>query len=236
MSKANQTGGSPRLAQGIIVLALICLGSGLGVGTLYSQMKQDIEHKRENVFQESLAEVLGPADQYQTVGEYAPDALREEIVYRNETDSGVFYAAMGSTNGYQSKIRVLASVKVKEPDRPVGDDPVIHRISVVFSQETPGLGARVEEVQKDVSLWARLMGRTTQGSGRPWFQEQFDNKKLSDLKVEKDQGGDSGVEGTTQATPLRPITGATITSRATTGAVRKAVENIIKRTTEVYGE
>ncbi len=239
MSKANQTGASPGLAKGILVLGLICLGSGLGVGTLYSRMKADIERNQESVFRESLKKVLGPAERYETVGEYAPNASREEIVYRNETDSGVLYAAMGTAPGYQSQIEVLVSVKADKPQTPVGEDPVIHRIAVVFSQETPGLGARVEEVQKDISIWTSLRGALTgrkkAAFGRPSFQKQFDNKKLSDLEVEKG-GGSSDVEGTAGATArIRPITGATITSKATTRAVREAVEKIIQRTREVYG-
>ena len=61
---------------------------------------------------------------------------------------------------------------------------------------------------------------------RPWFQQQFSDKALTlaELKVVK-QADPKGIVA---------ITGATITSEATTQAVRNAVQAIIDTTAKTY--
>jgi Na+-translocating ferredoxin:NAD+ oxidoreductase RnfG subunit len=225
MNQQEQATAGARLIRGVTVLALICLGSGLGVGLLYSTMKDDIEANERSVFENTLAEVLGEAERYATLGEYGDDVPMEERIYVRETDRGVLYAAIGRAQGYQSQVKVLVSVRADRPGQPVGDDPVIQRMAVVSSQETPGLGENINAVEKDVSLWGAVAGDRG-NPGRPWFQEQFSGKRLSDLVVEK-----------REETPgIAALTGATITSEAATKASRKAVRRIISRTQELYGQ
>ena len=154
----------------------------------------------------ALAEVLEEADGYPAVGDYPEGAKEEDKVYMNETSSGILYAAMGVAQGYQSQIKVLVSVAAPGSRTPVGDDPVIHRMAVVESTETPGLGENIKAVEKDVSVWGAMAGEKPTPQ-RPWFQEQFSGKRLSDLVVEKRPGTDR----------IAAVTGATITSRAATG-------------------
>ena len=132
---------------------------------------------------------------------------------------------MGSAQGYQSLVKVLVSVKADAPDTPLGKDPVIHRMAIVSSQETPGLGENAKAVQQDVSFWAALSGARSKAT-RPWFQEQFSDKSLSDLVVVKKKGdrqhrGPHGrhhhQQGGDQKPPAR-------------------LSKIIKRTAEVYGK
>jgi Na+-translocating ferredoxin:NAD+ oxidoreductase RnfG subunit len=137
----------------------------------------------------------------------------------------VLYAGMGAAQGYSSEIKVLVSVRAEEAGRPLGDDPVIHRMAVVSSQETPGLGENINLVEKDVSVWGAVAGEKST-PGRPWFQEQFSGKRLSDLIVET----------TRETDKVAAVTGATISSTAATEATRRAVNRIIERTREVYGQ
>ncbi len=213
--------GASKILSGVLILAAICLGSGLGVGILYVQMKDGIEAKQAEVFRETLAVVLGEGSEYEKIGDEATDLAP---VYVNRKEGGVVYAAMGSAQGYQSEIRVLVSVKADAPEKPVGEDPVIHRMAVVSSQETPGLGENVNAVAPDVSIWAAVVGKAGQ-PGRPWFQEQFSGKRLSDLTV---------VPGPSERN-VQALTGATITSRAATEAARRAVQKIIDTTQALYG-
>ncbi|MFO7958514.1 MAG: FMN-binding protein [Candidatus Brocadiia bacterium] len=213
-----------KLIQAVIVLTLICLGSGLGVGLLYHSQRDDIEANERSVFQSALAQVLGEADEYPTVGEYDASVDAEQKVYMRRMDSGALYAAMGSAQGYQSEVRVLVSVEAESPGRPVGDDPLIHRMAVVSSQETPGLGEQIKSVEQDVSVWGAVAGQRSEPK-RPWFQEQFSGKRLSDLVVER----------TAETDKIAALSGATITSEAATEAARKAVNTIIERTADVYG-
>jgi len=208
----------------VIVLACICLGSGLGVGAMYYFMKDDIEQNLSQAFRQGLQVVLGEADRYPVVGDYAKGTPDADMVYVLETGPKILYAAMGSAKGYQSVIKVLVSVEGTAPGSPVGEDPVVHAMAVVESQETPGLGENIRAVEKDVSLWGAVAGQKSTPR-RPWFQDQFTGKRLSDLVVEKRKDSDK----------IAAVTGATITSEATTEAVRNAVGSIIERTAEVYG-
>jgi electron transport complex protein RnfG len=71
-------------------------------------------------------------------------------------------------------------------------------IKVLFQQETPGLGTKSQEVLYDES--------------DPWFQRQYLKKSGLSIAVDKDGG------------TIKSITGATITSRAITNAIRKEIE------------
>jgi Na+-translocating ferredoxin:NAD+ oxidoreductase RnfG subunit len=213
------------LAGGVAILAAICLVSGLGVGLLYVKMKPAIDANQQAVFDSALAEVIGTEGTRSVVGDYPAETPQEDIVYVMKTPSGVLYAAMGSVLGYQSQVKVLVSVKADAPDKPVGEDPVIHTMAVVSSEETPGLGENVKAVSQDVSFWAALTGARS-APKRPWFQAQFSGRRLSDLVVVKQKTNDK----------IEAITGATITSTAATNAARQAIEKIIKRTAEVYGK
>jgi RnfABCDGE-type electron transport complex G subunit len=217
--------GGGALLRGVLVLTLICLVSGLGVGLLYASMKDDIEANERQVFLDTLADVLGEADSYRTVGEYDVSVADLDKVYVNQMDGDVLYAATGAAQGYQSTVTVLVAVRAERAGAAVGEDPVIHRMAVVSSQETPGLGENIRHVEKDRSIWRALLGGR-ESPRRPWFQEQFAGKRLSDLVVEKRQ--DTG--------RIAAVTGATITSRATTEAARRAVHKIIQTTGEAYGE
>ncbi len=213
------------VAGGIAILAAICLASGLGVGLLYVKMKPAIEKNQKAVFDEALNVVLGTKGTRSEVGEYPETTPQDQKVYVAKTPDGVLFAAMRGAFGYQSQVNVLVSVKAQAADKPVGKDPVIYRMTIVSSQETPGLGESAKAVQQDVSFWAALTGKRSTPK-RPWFQAQYSNKRLSDLKVVKQKGTDN----------IEALTGATITSRAATKATRDAIEAIIKRTAEVYGQ
>jgi len=213
-----------KLLQAVVVLTLICLGSGLGVGVMYYSQKDDIEANERSVFYSALAQVLGEADEYPTVGKYDKSVDAEQRVYTRRTESAVLYAAMGTTQGYQSQIKVLVSVKANSAGQPLGDEPLIHRMVVVSSQETPGLGEQIKSVEQDVSVWGAIAGQKSMPK-RPWFQEQFSNKRLSDLVVER----------TAETDRIHALSGATITSEAATEAARNAVRRIMARVAEIYG-
>lgn len=210
------------------VLMSICLASAAGVSILYVTNRDRIRQNQLKSFHQTLSEVLGDAKDVRPLDENA--RIGEADVYVASTDNGVRYAAKASARGYQSIITVLVSLDAKSAHTPLPDDPVIHRAAVVSSQETPGLGENINKVKKDLSLWAALSGifvdqPDSDGPNRPWFQDQFNGKKLSDLEVT--QSGKNGI---------RPITGATISSRGTTKAVRKAIETAVHTTETVNDE
>jgi Na+-translocating ferredoxin:NAD+ oxidoreductase RnfG subunit len=199
-----------KLATYVAVLTGICLVSAAGVSALYTVSIERIRANAKKSFNESLALVMGEATDTRPIN---PGAAETEIVYAGRLPDGrTRYAALGSAQGYQSRIVVLVSV-----DGPVGADPVINAVAVVSSGETPGLGEDIHKVEADVTLWGAIIGAGNGEQRRPAFQEQFSGKKLSDLKVRKGAGPDG----------IIPITGATISSRAVTNAARQGVERII---------
>ena len=228
-----------KMVKAIIVLTCICLASGAGAGVLYQLLKGDIEEKEQQVFRDSLTEVLGAADDYPVVGEYAEGTLAEDKVYVKAADGGVLYAAIGVAQGYQSQVKVVVSVEASGPGVPVVDDPVIRSMAVVSSLETPGLGENIKAVEKDVSVWGALVGQKS-APKRAWFQEQFSGKRLSDLPGAQRKGTgqtDAATAATVGGkTAVEAMTGATISSRAAVGAVRLAIAKIIERTAEAYGK
>jgi electron transport complex protein RnfG len=76
---------------------------------------------------------------------------------------------------------------------------VIMGVEVIEHSETPGLGARVKEIKP--------------GEKQPWFLRQFIGKNASEAEVNKN---------------IDAITGATISSRAVTETVNKAVTEFLK--------
>jgi len=79
---------------------------------------------------------------------------------------------------------------------------VIQGMKILSQAETPGLGAKVTEVKY--------------GDKWPWFQHQFIGKKGDNLQVDKDGG------------EIKSVTGATISSRAVTKAVRDGILKLEK--------
>ena len=115
--------------------------------------------------------------------------INNEPAYVAKDASGniVGYTFVAAGFGYSSNVKTMVGLK---------SDLSINKIKIIFQSETPGLGAN---------------------SQKPWFQNQFSGKKLSQLKVDKD-GGD-----------IKSLTGATITSRAVTNSINKGI-TIIKNT------
>jgi len=203
----------------IIVLGAICLVSGLSLSFISKKLEEPIEAKEQEAFNSGLTVVLGEADSYPAVN---PDADKAEQVFVSENEGALLYAAEGRAKGYQSTIVVLVSVRVPRPADFKLDDPAtfppasenltIHRITVVKSGETPGLGENIKLIEKDVSLWAKLGGAEEQAGKRPAHQVKFDGKSEDAL---------DGVD---------VISGATISSNAVKDAVRNAIERIRKNT------
>ncbi len=204
------------------VLMCVCIASAAGISVLYVANKTRIAKNKDKMFFKSLENVLGNATDVRTLDE--EKEMGKSDFYVASIDDGVRYVARAKARGYQSEITVLVSIDADTARAPLPNNPTIYRAAVVSSQETPGLGENINKVEKDVSLWAALMGYGGSGDqARPDFQTQFNNMRLNDLKVNK--GGDSGIT---------PITGATITSRGTTQAVRNAAQSLIQKTHDLY--
>ena len=105
---------------------------------------------------------------------------------------GYIFIARGS--GYSSVIESMVGV---------GSDGGIVSVIIMSQQETPGLGAKVQEIRH--------------GESEPWFPRLFEGKSMQDnVKVKQDGG------------TIDSITGATISSRTVTGSINKGLVELQK--------
>ncbi|HHT9117226.1 MAG TPA: FMN-binding protein [Candidatus Hypogeohydataceae bacterium YC38] len=198
-----------------LVLGIISIITAVGVGVTYVVTKEKILQREDARRMEAILTVLPGikgSPQELTPTETAP----EDKVYTavGEGDAPIGYAALGEAQGYSSKIKVM-----------VGLDPGLDKVlgvKILFQQETPGLGTRVMEIATTKTLWNMFFGAkaavTEEINLNPWFQEQFRGKALNQLEVVRQQDPEKIVA----------ITGATITTKAVTAAVKNAIEKITK--------
>lgn len=197
-----------------LVLFLIAGVAGLGLSFVNSLTKAPIEKARlqklvdgqklafpgaASFSEAKTAEVQGKTITYYEVFDEGGSLLGHELEYQ--------------VGGYQSQIRVLTGLAL---------DGKITAIQVLEQAETPGLGAEVDALPTDRTLWSALGGLFCKAepaaeaaeTPRPWFQAQFSGKTLPDLEVVKTRDGQH----------ITALSGATITSTAVTKAVREPIQ------------
>ena len=87
-------------------------------------------------------------------------------------------------------------------------------VRIISQRETPGLGTKIQEIASKNTLWQVLSGRAVEELGiRPWFQVQFEGMGEDRLRVVRSRDDDGVVA----------VTGATISSEAVTGSVRRSI-------------
>lgn len=200
----------------IVVLTLICVVASLALAFTYMHCRDRIFAQIEQIKQAALEKVIPAASRFETitkkVANQGDQKDYEYTVGYDEAGKIVGYAFEGSASGYSSTIVVIVGV-----DTSAG---TITGISVTSQQETPGLGANIEAVKTEGTLWsaiASIFSGSQAGAEppEPYFQAQFRGKILDNLSVVKEKGTDK----------IEALTGATISSEAVTKAVRDAVNN-----------
>ena len=183
-----------------LVLTCVCLGSALGLAGTFVLTEGKIEARRKQKITNALATV-------QPTAKFDLDAADQgkDGVYRGtDSNGGTVYAAIGSAQGYSSKVVVLVGFK---PDK-----TTVQGIRVIEQQETPGLGANIQKESTSKTLWT-VLGLAKESSEIPLsFQGQFAGKTTDSLQLVK----------IPQPDKITAITGATISSAAVMRAVRAA--------------
>jgi len=179
-----------------VFLTVVTVIAAVTLAGVNSVTKPLIEEQKRLAVQNALLEVLPDASQgvYVDVGEQIEGFSKGELYkgYANKDTtgfSGLAFKAYGK--GYSSTIETMVGIDLQ------GN---IKGIKVLFQQETPGLGTKVEEVRY--------------GESECWFQEQFERKSAADVAVDKDDG------------EITSITGATISSRAITQSINEGFEKL----------
>lgn len=219
-----------------LILSLVCLASALGLAFTYKMTIPSIQKREKAKLEDALRTVM-PGMQ-----SFAKEKIEEESEDGSKTSYPFFvgqapgatapvgYATQVTAQGYCSKIEILVGVSpelVEVTDEKGQSVPglKISGVKILSQQETPGLGARAEEVETDRTIWSAISdlvsGKKPEGPKEvaPWFQKQFRTKAKADLEVEKN------VKPPTKH--IAAITGATITSEAVTSGVKVALDRLL---------
>ena len=190
----------------VIVLTLICVVASLAVGLTYNYCSDRIFEQIKLAKEKALFSALPDGAKFE------PKEANGFEYYEAFNIDGelIGYAFEGSASGYSSVIKVMVGVNTTAD--------TIKGISVTSQKETPGLGANILAVKTEGTLWSAIASigkeKVEKEEPEPYFQQQFKDNSIENLKVVKTSG-----------TPyIEAITGATISSKAVTTAVSEAVE------------
>lgn len=185
-----------KILKNTLILTLITVISGLALGLVYEVTKAPIASAQAAAKQEACQQVFPEADSFEAM-DVDEEAARQAIadMGTNATVDEVYAAKVGGSDaGYV--------VTTTDKDGYGGNiqisvgimsDGTINGISILSISETAGLGMRATE---------------------PKFYNQYAEKNTDRFYVSKDGG---------EGEPIDALSGATITSRAVTGAVNTAL-------------
>jgi electron transport complex protein RnfG len=153
--------------------------AGFGLGLIYSGAKDKIAEAESAKTTQGLAAVL-PG--YEVDASAIQEAEGVSYWTGKASDGSVAYAFIAKKNGYSSEVQTMVGMNAE--GRILG-------ITVLFQQETPGLGARVQETPSSVFFWQWLTGRAPQDAGpvTPWFAEQFAGLEAKHIAIRKGRNG-----------------------------------------------
>ena len=177
-----------------VILMIYALFAGAALALVNIKTISLIEENKLNVEEETRTQVLSDTDGgFELKGEGSN--FPYWIGYRDagkKEPGGYIFVTRG--NGYSSTIETMVGVDM---------DGKIKDAKILFQQETPGLGAKVEEIRY--------------GETEPWFTKQFKGKTVTDdIRVIKDGGN------------IDAVTGATISSRAVTNSINSGLVELEK--------
>ncbi|MDP3730269.1 MAG: RnfABCDGE type electron transport complex subunit G [Candidatus Omnitrophota bacterium] len=169
-----------------LILGVICLAATLVLAVTYEVTKPKIEEQLKTEEQNALRSIMPLADSF---SEKALDGIEYFEALKDKTVVGYCIRVIG--NGYNGYIRMIAGVDL---------NGTIEGVAVLEHSETPGLGAKINEIKP--------------GESEPWFLKQFKGKNARVIAVKKD---------------IDAITGATISSKAVTNSIRITTDNLLSK-------
>ncbi len=169
-----------------LILGAICLAATLVLAVTYEVTKPKIEEQLKIEEENALKSIMPSADSF---SEKAMDGIEYFEALKGKTPVGYCVRVVGS--GYNGYIRMIAGVDL---------NGTIEGVAVLEHSETPGLGAKINEIRP--------------GESEPWFLKQFKGKPVRTIAVKEN---------------IDAITGATISSKAVTDAIRKTVDDLLSK-------
>ncbi len=194
------------LKYGIILMVVASISAGL-LAFVYNATEEKAKKAAEKETRMALLEVLPQAKVFEPVIKTQSGDVWYYAGYESKDKKNIAgYACIAEGKGYSSTISTMVGIT---------PDGTITGVKVISQKETPGLGAKIEEVDSGRSfrdIFKRGQVKKKGIKKKPWFQSQFTGKKPEDLYAGK----------------MDTITGATITSKAVIDSVRKKIKALLK--------
>lgn len=169
-------------------IAIFAALSALILAGVFSIAQPLIQESKQAAIQNALEKVLPQANDFKKIASESDQSYYYKGL--NDKNSTIGYILPAQGKGYSSIIEILVAINKQKK---------ILGLKIISQQETPGLGTRIMEIKK--------------GEEAPWFQKQFINKSLKDIKLKKDGG------------QIVAITGATISSKAVVNAIHNGLSS-----------
>lgn len=182
------------LKSGGVLFCVVCAAVTMLVG-VNNLTAGKIKEQQEQIIASALSQVLPQADSF------SEEIKGKAINYYKGFDSNKNingYAFINSAKGYGGDVVVMTGIDTSYK---------ITGVNIISHTETPGLGSKINEVASSDTIFSLLMGKgKKEQDNTPWFCRRFFGKKQGQLFV-----GSGGIDA---------ITGATISSKAVTDAVK----------------
>lgn len=169
-----------------LILGVICLAATLVLAVTYEVTRPKIAEQLRQEEQNALKKIMPRADSFT---EKKIDDIEYFEAFKDRKLTGYCVRVVGI--GYNGYIRMIVGTDL---------NGIIQGVEVLEHSETPGLGAKINEIRP--------------GENEPWFLKQFKGKSAHTIAVKKD---------------IDAITGATISSKAVTDAVRKTIDELLAK-------
>ena len=192
-----------KIVKNTIILTLITLISGIGLGVVYEITEEPIAQTQEAAKKKAWKEVFPEADINEFKAAQVDEKAAAKVIEELGIKATIDQVCVAGEAGY--------IITTTDKEGYGGDiqittgitaDGTVSGISILSISETAGLGMRAKE---------------------PTFYEQYKGKQTERFVVSKDGGSGE---------PIDALSGATITSRAVTGAVNAALgyyQNVYKQ-------
>ena len=183
-----------KIIKNTIILTIITLVAGIGLGLVYEITKEPIAQTQETAKKKAWQEVFPEADINSFEAVKVDEKAAKQVISELGIKGSIDEVCKVGEDGYV--------ITTTDKEGYGGDiqitvgitaDGTVNGVSILSINETAGLGMRAKE---------------------PAFYEQYQGKQAERFIVSKDGGAGE---------PIDALSGATITSRAVTGAVNAAL-------------
>lgn len=187
-----------KIIKNTIILTIITLVSGVALGAVYEITKAPIANAQEEAKQEAYKQVFEDADSFDALEVDAQEAA-EAVKAAGVDDGAEINEAVEAKQGGETIGYVITATDPKgyggdiQVSVGIQNDGTVNGIAILSINETAGLGMKASE---------------------PEFYEQYSGKQTDHFYVSKDGGEGEQIDA---------ISGATITTRAVTGAVNASL-------------